>query len=84
MSPQFLTIQNLLDLSESYAVTGIFALGLFVVLVTGGIDISFAAVASVVQYVIATFYYKVLLESPTLSIALAIVIGITFGLINAI
>ncbi len=42
MSPQFLTIQNLLDLSESYAVTGVFALGLFVVLVTGGIDISFA------------------------------------------
>lgn len=83
MSPQFLTIQNLLDLSESYAVTGIFALGLFVVLVTGGIDISFAAVASVVQYVIATFLLQGLL-SPTLSIALAIVIGITFGLINAI
>lgn len=51
MSDEFLSIQNLLDLSESYAVTGIFALGLFVVLVTGGIDISFAAVASVVQYV---------------------------------
>ncbi len=42
-SDQFLTVQNLLDLAESYAVTGIFALGLFVVLVTGGIDISFAA-----------------------------------------
>ncbi|MGC6617705.1 ABC transporter permease subunit, partial [Escherichia coli] len=70
--------------SESYAVTGIFALGLFVVLVTGGIDISFAAVASVVQYVIATFLLQGLLESPTLSIALAIVIGITFGLINAV
>ena len=49
LSNQFLTLQNLLDLTESYAVSGIFALGLFVVLVTGGIDISFAAVASVVQ-----------------------------------
>ncbi|SUX70973.1 ABC transporter [Citrobacter amalonaticus] len=36
MSNEFLSIQNLLDLTESYAVTGIFALGLFVVLVTGG------------------------------------------------
>lgn len=84
MSPQFLTIQNLLDLSESYAVTGIFALGLFVVLVTGGIDISFAAVASVVQYAIATWLLQGLITSPTLSITLAILIGITFGLINAI
>ena len=55
LSDRFLTVQNLLlDLSESYAVSGIFALGLFVVLVTGGIDISFAAVASVVRYLIAT------------------------------
>lgn len=37
MSNEFLSIQNLLDLTESYAVTGIFALGLFVVLVTGGL-----------------------------------------------
>ncbi len=84
MSPQFLTIQNLLDLSESYAVTGIFALGLFVVLVTGGIDISFAAVASVVQYAIATWLLQGFIASPALSITLAILIGITFGLINAI
>ncbi|GAB1437359.1 ABC transporter permease [Providencia sp.] len=84
MSPQFLTIQNLLDLSESYAVTGVFALGLFVVLVTGGIDISFAAVASVVQYVIATWLLQGVIASPMLSITLAIIIGITFGLINAI
>lgn len=53
LSSEFLSIQNLLDLTESYAVTGIFALGLFVVLVTGGIDISFAAVASVAQYFIS-------------------------------
>ena len=38
LSSEFLSLQNLLDLSESYAVTGIFALGLFVVLVTGGIS----------------------------------------------
>jgi len=84
LSNQFLTLQNLLDLSESYAVSGIFALGLFVVLVTGGIDISFAAVASVVQYAIATLAISYGLSSPVGSILLAILIGSLFGMINAV
>ncbi len=83
-SEQFLTIQNLLDLAESYAVTGIFALGLFVVLVTGGIDISFAAVASVVQYFIATLFIQFQFDNAILSILLAIVCGTLFGVINAL
>ncbi|MCU5773247.1 ABC transporter permease [Erwiniaceae bacterium BAC15a-03b] len=83
-SDQFLTIQNLLDLTETYAVTGIFALGLFVVLVTGGIDISFAAVASVVQYFIATLFIQFQFDNALLSIALAILSGMLFGIINAI
>ncbi|MGX9237889.1 ABC transporter permease [Pantoea ananatis] len=82
-SDQFLSVQNLLDLAESYAVTGIFALGLFVVLVTGGIDISFAAVASVVQYFIATLFVHYQFDHALLSIALAVVCGTLFGMINA-
>ena len=83
-SDQFLTVQNLLDLAESYAVTGIFALGLFVVLVTGGIDISFAAVASVVQYLIASLFVQFQFDNALLSILLAIVCGTLFGVINAL
>ena len=48
---QFLTVQNLFDLLTSYAFVGILALGLLVVLIAGGIDISFTATASVAQYV---------------------------------
>src|SRR6195256_5153253 len=48
---QFLTMQNLFDLLTSYAFVGILALGLLVVLIAGGIDISFTATASVAQYV---------------------------------
>ena len=84
MSDEFLSIQNLLDLSESYAVTGIFALGLFVVLVTGGIDISFAAVASVVQYVVASLLLNETLSNPFFCLVFAVFFGIIFGLINAI
>ncbi|MGB9095447.1 ABC transporter permease [Erwinia sp.] len=83
-SSQFLSVQNLLDLAESYAVTGIFALGLFVVLVTGGIDISFAAVASVVQYLIATLFVQFQFDNAALSILLAIACGTLFGMINAV
>ncbi|GKW11952.1 ABC transporter permease [Pectobacterium punjabense] len=83
-SDQFLSMQNLLDLAESYAVTGIFALGLFVVLVTGGIDISFAAVASVVQYLIATLFIQFQFDNAALSIVLAIACGIVFGMVNAV
>ncbi|WP_432372735.1 ABC transporter permease [Pantoea allii] len=82
-SDQFLSVQNLLDLAESYAVTGIFALGLFVVLVTGGIDISFAAVASVVQYFIAALFVHYQFDNALLSIILAIACGTLFGVINA-
>ena len=52
-SPYFLTPSNAVDLVESYSVTAILAMGLFVVLVAGGIDISFAATASVAQYATA-------------------------------
>ncbi|WP_312239542.1 ABC transporter permease [Pantoea sp.] len=83
-SDQFLTLQNLLDLTETYAVTGIFALGLFVVLVTGGIDISFAAVASVVQYIIASLFIQFGFDNAPLSIVLAIACGMLFGVINAV
>ena len=43
----FLTFQNLFDLLTSYAFLGILAAGLLVVLISGGIDISFTATASI-------------------------------------
>lgn len=84
LSREFLSIQNVLDLAESYAVTGIFALGLFVVLVTGGIDISFAAVASVVQYVVASLLLNDVIASPVLCLVIAVAIGVLLGFVNAV
>ncbi|TCL05447.1 ABC transporter permease [Sodalis ligni] len=83
-SDQFFSLQNLLDLAESYAVMGIFALGLFVVLVTGGIDISFAATASVVQYAVATLAIQYGLHSVGGSILLAVAFGVLLGMVNAL
>ena len=50
----FLTLQNLFDLLTSNAFVGILAAGLLVVLIAGGIDISFTATASVAQYIALT------------------------------
>lgn len=51
---------------------------------TGGIDISFAAVASVVQYIVASLLLNEAIANPLLCLGLAIVLGVLFGLINAI
>src|SRR3979490_1845660 len=80
---QFLTMQNLFDLLTSYAFVGILALGLLVVLIAGGIDISFTATASVAQYVtlaVANAY-----GANWISVfAIAIGIGGALGALNAI
>jgi simple sugar transport system permease protein len=47
----FLTLVNFTDLLNNSSVNLIWAVGLVVVLIAGGIDISFAVAASVVQYV---------------------------------
>lgn len=47
----FFSLGNTFDLLNTSSVNIIFAVGLLVVLIAGGIDISFAVSASVVQYV---------------------------------
>jgi len=81
-NPVFLTIPNLVGLVEAYAVTTIFGSGVFVVLVAGGIDISFAATAAVSQYVAAYFatHYG---WPPLQTIVLACSVGFALGAVNA-
>jgi len=50
LRPNFISLQNILDLMSAYAYMGILVAALLIVLVAGGIDISFAAVATVAQY----------------------------------
>jgi simple sugar transport system permease protein len=82
-SPYFLTVPNLVDLVEAYSVTTILAAGVFVVLVSGGIDISFTATASATQYLAAYLIaYQVMPAVPAL--ALAAVLGMAMGAVNAL
>jgi simple sugar transport system permease protein len=51
LNPKFATTGNLLDLIKSYSFFGILSVGVLVVLLSGGIDISFTAIAQVAEYI---------------------------------
>ncbi len=82
LAPGFATPGNAIDLLETYSVTGILALGLFVVLVAGGIDISFAATASVAQYIAAHLAAREHLPA-LLCIPAGLLVGVALGCVNA-
>lgn len=82
-TPHFFTLQNLFDLMTSYAFTGILAAGLLVVLISGGIDISFTATASVAQYAAVSAALAWPLGWVGM-FAIAITVGLALGLVNAV
>ncbi|MDI9460184.1 MAG: ABC transporter permease, partial [Bacillota bacterium] len=51
----FLTVANLLDVLVNYSFLGIMSAGMLIVLISGGIDISFTAIATVGQYAMALY-----------------------------
>ncbi len=81
-APGFLTLANVVDLLETYSVQAIMAMGLFVVLVSGGIDISFAATASVSQYAGVLCATRAGLPAPV-SLGLGLLVGTGLGCVNA-
>ena len=83
MSPGFLSAGNLTTLLESYSVMAIMAAGLLVVLISGGIDISFAAIAAVTQYLVATILVQ-MGGNWVVAFALAVVFGCVLGAVNAL
>ena len=81
-APGFLSVANVVDLLETYSVQGILAMGLLVVLVAGGIDISFAATASVAQYVAALLAARA--GFPAVAcVAAGLAVGTALGCLNA-
>lgn len=82
-SGSFFTLVNFFDLLNISAVNLIFAVGLLVVLIAGGIDISFAVAASVVQYVTAIVVVQIGGGNWALGLAMAITVGVALGAFNA-
>jgi simple sugar transport system permease protein len=84
-SGQFFTGNNLVDLARAFIVPGLFSIGCMMVIVSGGIDVSFTAIASLAMYVTD----KVLLQSGysgnvLLVYAMSAGIGLLLGAVNGI
>lgn len=80
---EFWTVGNFFELLENYSFMGILALGLVVVLISGGIDISFTAIATVAQYLMAMHLLRQGGNWVTV-FAIAGGIGLLLGAVNAL
>ncbi len=84
ISPRFFSAENLFSIALSSSYTGIFAIGFLFVLITGGLDISFAAVATVAQYLTAMVMVADPTIPPVVVIALPLFVGVVLGAFNAL
>lgn len=82
-TPEFASLQNLVDVLGATSFIGILAVGLLVVIITGGIDISFAATASITQFAALTVanHYGIGWVGV---FAIAVGLGVALGLINGL
>jgi simple sugar transport system permease protein len=82
----FLTLDNIQDIFKGNTVLAILAMGMTLVIITGGIDVSVAAVTSAAM-VITGHSMKLLPDSPVAIVAafgIAIASGLLLGLLNGL
>jgi len=83
-NPAFFGVATLFDLLRSCSVMGLFALGTLAVLLSGGIDVSFAAVGAFSMYATVKLWSLAGLAGPAFApFAVSAAIGLGLGLLNA-
>ncbi|WP_022868828.1 ABC transporter permease [Schaalia vaccimaxillae] len=82
-SGQFFTANNIVDLANAMVVPGLFAVAAHLVLVSGGIDVSFPALASLAVYATTRFLVDAGFDGSILvPFAIAIALGALLGAFN--
>ena len=82
-SGQFYTSKNIVDIASAMIVPGLFAVGEFLVILSGGIDVSFPALASLTAYATTKLFLDLDYQgSVLLPMLTAIVIGAVLGMFN--
>lgn len=82
INPVFLSFSNLINIIDQIAIIGIISLGMTIVILLGGIDLSVGSIVAVTGIVLA----KCLTGnfSLTLSISVCLIAGIALGIINGL
>jgi simple sugar transport system permease protein len=85
VNPSYLSMENMFDLLKGASLMGVFAIGMLFVLISGGIDLSFTAIATVSGYLVALalLNYGEQLNIVTIFL-IAGVIGVLLGSFNAV
>ncbi len=84
-SGQFFTPNNLVDLANAMIVPGLFGIGAYMVIVSGGIDVSFPALASLAVYAVTRVLVDQDFQGPWIVPFLAVVLlGAVLGAFNGI
>ena len=80
-SGQFFTGNNAVDLVRAFSVPAMFCIGEMFVIITGGVDVSFPAIASMSMFIVCSRMDGVV-ENPIAFFAAAMGIGLLVGLVN--
>lgn len=80
-SGQFFTGNNLVDLTRSLTVPAIFCIGEMIVLISGGIDVSFPAIASLAMFVVCK-YMPLYDGSVIVHLGFGALLGLIMGSLN--
>lgn len=81
---QFLTLTTLFNMVRSSAGTIILSMGVLVIMISGGIDVSFPAIAIFGGYTSLRVCMAYGIESLFVTFAISILIGVLLGIINAL
>ena len=85
INPNFLTVGNFFDLLRFITVQGLLALGVLIVLISGGVDVSFPAIANFSTYLVVTLLIAAGFQGSVVVVYLmAIPVGLLLGLVNGL
>lgn len=85
LNPAFFSPATLVDLLRNSLVTGIFALGVMMVLASGGIDVSCTAIGAFAMYATMKIILGIDIDVPIIVFfALSALIGASLGLVNGL
>jgi ribose/xylose/arabinose/galactoside ABC-type transport system permease subunit len=83
VNPSFATLENFLDLLRSNITLAIMALGMLLVIITGGIDVSVASMVSAGACITGWFLMHIT-SNVIVTVLVACVVGALMGLVNGV